>query len=127
MYDHTIDNRPEISDNKDFTFFKIGISGEDKENLLSLKTMIKNNNDLFSRKILKIDCEGPEWEAFDKMDLKTLRSFEQIIGEFHWYINLNSEDYILRIRVMKKLNEHFIIFHMHGNNNAQFEISEELK
>ena len=45
--------------------------------------MIKNNKE--KRKILKIKCNIPEWEAFDKMNISTLLEFEQIVGEFYWY------------------------------------------
>jgi len=94
MYDHTITPRLEFTNSSAFKFFGIGISGHNKpeKNLLSLKTMIKFNNDFKTRKILKIDVEGAEWETFDQMDLDTLLSFEQIVGEFHWYFLKLKED-----------------------------------
>ena len=63
--------------------------------------------------ILKIDCEGCEWDAFDELDEETLQRFKSIVGEFH-----GLEDtyrHAKYFRVMKKLLNHFRIVHTHGN------------
>merc|ERR1712034_89528 len=83
--------------------------------------MIDQNKDWGRRKILKIDCEGPEWDVFDAMDVKILLEFEQIVGEWHLLIKdylgvIDSEKIALQTRVMNKLNKIFYIFEVQPNN-----------
>ena len=65
MYDHTINKLP--YENPKFHFHKIGLSGISNKNNPSLKTLyqiLEENNHLQEKNmILKVDCEGCEWES----------------------------------------------------------------
>lgn len=64
--------------------------------------------------VLKIDCEGCEWDVFDIADHKTLERFKTILVEFHWLGR--KQEHEKYHRVMQKLLNHFYIVHTHGCN-----------
>jgi hypothetical protein len=64
--------------------------------------------------ILKIDCEGCEWEALAAVPESTLKQFRMIVGELHWLDNqANHSKYL---PVMQKLLTHHRLVHTHGCN-----------
>ncbi len=67
--------------------------------------------------MLKMDCQGCEWDFFETINQSTLLGFEQIIVEFH---DLFKDEAMMekQIRVLERLNEHFYLFHVHANNEA---------
>eukprot|EP00931_Biecheleriopsis_adriatica_P076086 TRINITY_DN49838_c0_g1_i1.p1 TRINITY_DN49838_c0_g1~~TRINITY_DN49838_c0_g1_i1.p1 ORF type:complete len:321 (+),score=45.69 TRINITY_DN49838_c0_g1_i1:64-1026(+) len=64
--------------------------------------------------VMKIDCEGCEWDALDSLDEATLKRFSLVIAEFHWLTR--SQDHEKFLRVIRKLRETFDIVHTHGSN-----------
>jgi len=64
--------------------------------------------------VLKIDCEGCEWDVFDVAEQNVLKRFKTILVEFHWL--QKTEEHEKYHRVMQKLLEHFYIVHTHGCN-----------
>jgi hypothetical protein len=86
-------------------------------NKLSVKDVREHYNrfgiqgDIF----LKIDTEGAEFDYFLNVDIDDLASFTcGLIVEVHW---LEQEaNQIKFIEMMEKINKHFILVHVHGNN-----------
>ena len=88
-----------------------------------------------------MDIEYDEWEVFEKISVKTLQKFNQIICEFHFFfLNEDNVDYenltpyftsfsknnykklniLLKSRYQKildKILKHFTIFHLSANNS----------
>ena len=68
-----------------------------------------NNTDV----TLKCDIEGSEFEIIDQIVNYSDR-IKMLIFEFHW-LNYNEEIFLDSV---KKLQKHFDIIHIHGNNHA---------
>ena len=64
---------------------------------------------------LKIDTEGAEFDYFLNVDIDDLASFTcGIIVEVHWLEQETNQ--IKFIEMMEKINKHFTLVHIHGNN-----------
>jgi uncharacterized protein YoxC len=71
--------------------------------------------------LLKMDIEGSEWEVFDATDGMMLSRFKQIVCEFHTLDRLGEEEFGNRAEaVFKKLAATHFVYHVHGNNCANF-------
>ncbi len=71
----------------DLKHFKEG----EKINIVTLSDIAKRFN-LNNKSILKIDCEGCEYDVLLKAKVSDLRKFEQIQLEYHYgYINLGNK------------------------------------
>ena len=119
MYDHTI-NRINSNDPK-LHWFKKGICSSDTRNynLMTLNEMLEQNGHLNDNNILlKIDVEGPEWEAFYELPEEFFKRFKYIIGEFHWFKNniMREGKSEIILSVLKKLNKNHQVFHKHCHN-----------
>lgn len=109
-----------------FYFYKEGLGAQNDEKLMlgTLEKHLTENKDLGKRMLLKVDIEGAEWESFAQIDKKHLLLFDQIVMELH---NLG-ENIKLQTEVMKKVNENFYLYHVHGNNWIPMEkLSEKFK
>jgi hypothetical protein len=116
MYDHTIAQLPEHHDS--FNWFKIGVSGsyDETDELLSISSHL-NRIDHSDRMILKIDVEGAEWDVFSTIDRDDLVRFEQIVGEFHWFMELDNPSFREKVyRSLRNITNEFTLFHVHANN-----------
>ena len=116
MYDHTIDDLPHRHDK--FVFFKKGICGDGHrtDDLLSLGECL-GSLPCSERLLLKMDVEGAEWDVFSTASDEVLSRFDQIVGEFHWLLELGNERFRTRFcEAMTRLNKHFTLFHVHANN-----------
>lgn len=85
--------------------------------ILSLKTVEQHckefniQGDIF----LKIDVEGAEYDYFLNADIKQLESFVAgMIIEVHWLEQPQNQEKFKKM--MEKINEHFVMVHIHGNN-----------
>jgi uncharacterized protein YoxC len=71
--------------------------------------------------LLKMDIEGSEWEVFEATDGLILSRFKQIVCEFHTLDRLGEEEFGNRAEaVFKKLAATHFVYHVHGNNCANF-------
>jgi FkbM family methyltransferase len=73
-------------------------SGSQKETVktISLDTIFTENN-ISKCSILKIDCEGGEWDCFKGASVETLDKIQYIVGELHFcgpYTNSNSTEFL---------------------------------
>ena len=123
LYDHTVDAPPL---NKEFfSFFKEGVGPRKTSNLNTIENHIIHNGDRGKKLVLKMDVEGDEWETLLHIPISTLNLFYQIIIEVHFVhsimpnsigINLSEARIGEKTNVIKKINEHFYLYHVHANN-----------
>lgn len=117
-FDHTIDSLPEMHSGLDW--HRIGISDKDDEanSLLSLKSITERwgndsgEDNCDRRRILKMDIEGCEWDAFYSAPSEVLKKFDQITLELHAL----SDPYRKNLRVLKKLKKTHNPVWIHANN-----------
>ena len=114
MYDHTINKL--AYENPKFHFHKIGLSGNsnNKDSTLnSLYQMLEKNNHLKEKNmILKVDCEGCEWNALLDFPEELLKNFKFMVFELHFH----SRDFVLFTKVLSKLSKYHQIFYVHCVN-----------
>jgi len=134
LFDHTVNQAAEI--NPRFTFDKEGLSYHTTNDCDTLENHLNKYGSPF-HKTLKMDIEWCEWDIFEKMSEYILTQFDQILCEFHIvpvkYLDKHSPyftqfhqhvydnvNYILfekYKKVLKKIQEHYYIFHLHANNS----------
>lgn len=124
QYDHTIDKLPE--ENPMFHWEKIGITGSlETDELKELSTLLKANGH-FSLKhmILKLDVEGAEWDVFANITEDVLKSFDEIVVEYHGIL-----DYKNCCNIQKALsNVHttHAPIHVHANNYGKLDFCGDI-
>jgi hypothetical protein len=70
-------------------------------------------------RILKLDIEGSEWGFFETVTAGEMKSFNQIMGEFHYFSFYYKQDWYLHaLRALQKINETHQLVHIHGNNGG---------
>lgn len=119
MYDHTIEDIP--FHREQFRF---------KKEEGNTENLIKHINETFPRSnklLLKMDIEGCEWDLLENLNEVILTRFEQMVIEFHNLAFLQNEyfgqfniTYNKMLNVFSKLNKHFYLGHIHGNNCGGF-------
>jgi hypothetical protein len=120
LYDHT--TAPNI--HKIFwpniTYSKIGVSSKiDTKNCLTLSEILDKSvsNKKFDQTILKMDCEGEEWDVFIKTPYSYLSKIDQIIVEFHNLDKISTRSLSNKyIEVFQKLKKHFVVTYIATNN-----------
>jgi len=132
MYDGSIDELPAAVDSA--LFFKEHLTPDNfKDHVADLlgdgyMSGISRPNVL----ILKMDIEGNEYNWFTDENLEILANkFDQFTLEVHGLIEETPDDWIIepaiqdaknnlqkKVDFFKKLNQHFYLFHIHGNNHA---------
>jgi hypothetical protein len=136
LFDHTVDGIN--TNNKDFHFVQEGLSYKKLSHFNTLENHIRQFGDEnVPHKNLKIDIEWNEWKVFEELSDKTLRSFDQIICEFHTipvqykdshspyftefhkqvYAQINNLMFARYTKVMDKILNWYCIFHAHINNS----------
>ncbi|CDK30808.1 FkbM family methyltransferase [Candidatus Babela massiliensis] len=75
---------------------------------------LNENKDNDKQLLLKIDIEGAEWDILDNLNEILLTNVAVLIVEFHGFEKIN--DILIFKRVLKKINNIFSVFHVHGNN-----------
>lgn len=120
LYDHTVN----VTIKKKFAsrmfFSQNGVRGKDLvPNCLTLDEIIEksNNGCHFDQTILKIDCEGSEWDAFLNVSNHYLSKIDQICGEFHNLERITESDLSAKyLKVLQKFQQDFVVTYIAVNN-----------
>lgn len=110
LFDHTINSNE--WENNGLKFFPQGLGYQDK-----CKEWFENYQELGIKGdiFLKVDIEGYEFEYFLQTDISKLE--DKVMGlslEIHWIDNLDNRQ--RAIQILEKLNNGFILCHIHGNS-----------
>ena len=127
-FDPTIDFLP-TGHSEFIVFQRIGLQGNLLEDssfykLLSLNDLIgiycMDSIQDKSYRILKLDCEGAEWQSIEKVTNNRISLFDQVIIEFHQIKNISEPNFKhLYLGVAEKLKEFFQIMNINPNNNSE--------
>lgn len=124
LFDHTVPGPPHPHANFHFRPEGLGPCGDPAAQLYSLQHQIhRNGHDDLRDMLLKIDIEGAEYEVVGSLDAESLTRFRQIALEIHWLSRLNEPAFRQAFYIaLSKINEYFVLFHVHGNNCAPLNI-----
>lgn len=123
-FDHTIDYLPQYK--KGLHFIKNGIAGKDMESekLLSIETILKNNNHLNSKDIiLKMDVEGAEYDFIQTISTEVINKFSQMTFEFHEILSLPKEKIL---STFEKINRTHQAIWCHANNCGDVGMAKDI-
>ncbi len=116
MYDHTINKLP--YDCAKFHWEKIGISGENKIDVMTMEEILaRNGHTKENGMVLKMDVEGAEWDFLRTVSGTVLEQFDQIVLELHDLGNPQKRKDILE--GIEKLCASHNCIHIHGNNSGR--------
>ena len=119
-YDHTVAPKIKRKFKNKIHYYPYGIKGEKFiPNCKSLSEILNlsNNSDFFSKTILKMDCEGVEWDVFSHNSMKTLSKFDQIIVELHDLEKIRFDKFAdIYLNSLKKLESNFFVTYIAPNN-----------
>jgi hypothetical protein len=126
LYDHTVDSAP--LKKKFFYFKKEGVGAKKDEDRNTIENHLNENGDSEKRLLLQMDVDGAEWDTLIHMSNSVLNLFDQIVIEVHGLSTdfseaLNGgEVYSVsldkKIKVFRKINELFYLYHVHANTEG---------
>ena len=127
LYDHTVDS---AALKRDFLHFKKEGVGEKKtKDRNTIESHVSENADHKKQLILKMDIDGGEWDTLLHSPDSVLGLFNQIVIEVHGMgtdlsESLNGGEVYeasldKKIKVLKKINNLFYLFHVHANNYSR--------
>ena len=115
QFDNSVDAPPTASPRFHFTRATVGEGNGE----LGLAEIVAIAGVVPARTILKIDVEGAEWDLLAAAPDDLLGAFPQIVCEFH---GLGSSAFFLdvevRLATLARLNAHYRVIHIHGNNTS---------
>ena len=115
LYDHTVDSPP--LEKSFFYFKKEGVGQKKTKDLNTIESHLNENGDTGKRLLLKMDVEGGEWDALIHTPSSVIGLFDQIVIEVHGLGTDLSESWLdKKIKVIRKVNELFYLYHVHANN-----------
>jgi hypothetical protein len=117
MFDHTIEGIDATHAN--MMWHREGVAGvtDPASRLYTVEDHLARHGVEGDRLILKMDVEGAEFDSIGLMSDDTLGRFEQIVMEIHYLANLDNARFRAgAVRMLRKLNQHFTLFHVHANN-----------
>ncbi len=110
LFDHSIDDLP--IKHPLFTFHREGLGDRAFTDLDTLKSHMLKYGSGSKQFFLKIDIEGAEYESLLVVQDELWMSIGQIAIELHNVAPYNQHV----IPLLKKLERHFTVIHVHGNN-----------
>ncbi|MEE7459900.1 hypothetical protein MFUR16E_00340 [Methylobacterium fujisawaense] len=124
QYDHSINSLPEEHQNFKWSKIKIGSRSDAEQGITSLPDQFIINDHRPDRDyILKVDIEGAEWDVFSSIDVDFLKTFRQIVCEFHQISDMAKVDKFEKMfGAICNLTTHHSVVHVHGNNYARWAV-----
>jgi hypothetical protein len=120
LYDHTVNVTIKKKYASRMFFSQNGVRGKNiVPNCLTLDEIVEKskNGSYFDQTILKIDCEGSEWDAFLDISNKSLSKIDQICGEFHNLDRITESDLRTKyLKVFQKFQQNFVVTYIAVNN-----------
>lgn len=121
MFDHTVDPPAKRLLNKNnFIFHSFGLGPESQNCLLSLTdivSLVKKKSALNRMAVLKMDCEGCEWQSLYSSSGSIISLFDQFIVEFHHLNSFTNPEFAARaIDVLQKITKTFDVAYISANN-----------
>ena len=110
LFDHTTGATAWEKPNMKFIAEGLGL-GENCKEWYTHKEELNISKDI----LLKIDIEGEEFAYFNTTDHSKLK--DNVVGlflEIHWLDNISNQE--KAIQLIEKLNENFLLCHIHGNS-----------
>jgi len=115
QYDYSIESAP--TQDPLLHFRKLKIVAEPTEGAVTIPEILSQLDLPQSTALLKIDIEGDEWDVFDKIDLRSMQTFDQIVCEFHSLSRLREREFYDKVcRVAASIAKTHTSVHIHGNN-----------
>jgi hypothetical protein len=118
-FDNSIDRLPK--EHSKIRFHKKSITGEERDGCTNLKSLIWPKKDIY----VKMDIEGWEWEWLNALDEDDFKNIKQMSIELHFFMNIdnleiaNLDIFKERLAILDRLNQHFYLIHLHGNNYSK--------
>ena len=121
MIDHSVDIYPK---RPNITFIKKKLVPNVTDSSLEISlSELCDELDNSNPTILKMDIEGSEWAILESTDQALLQKFDQIIIEFHGFLDKAKQGQLHIIRtVLAKLLQDFEVVNTHANNYSQHQI-----
>jgi hypothetical protein len=127
LYDHTVDS---AALQKMFLYFKKeGVGPSKTEDRNTIENHLNENVDSDKNLLLKMDIDGGEWDTLLHTPDSVLDLFSQIVIEVHgigtdFSESLNGGEVYSatvdkKIKVLKKMNKLFYLYHAHANNYSR--------
>jgi len=113
LYDHTVDYSPRMPK---AAFHKEGLAGSKIKDCNSFWSHLDDNGDTSREILLKLDCEGAEYDFFLSSNFERFASLHSMIIEFH-DIGKRTNDFKY---IIDSLNKYFHIIHLHQNGYGGF-------
>jgi hypothetical protein len=128
QYDPTVSGSPVSHPLFTFQPWRIGAQDDPDTQTVSLASLIELNRHEGTDLILKMDIEGAEWDVLAGIDPERLKSFRQIIIEFHSLHRVAELDWGDRAATaLARLTRYHQAVHVHGNNLSRIIIAGDLR
>jgi hypothetical protein len=106
------------------TFYPVGLSGESLGFMRTLPDFLKEYSIPKDHLFLKIDIEKGEYPSFDTLTKYDFDGVDCLVIEIHSL--LEKKYHTSAGKLLDLLNESFVLYHIHANNNAMYDIKNEM-
>ncbi len=103
--------------NSPLTFYPIGLSDKSQGNMRTLPDFLNQYSILKDHLFLKIDIEKGEYPAFRAVTKEDLEGVDCLVLEIHSLLEKKYHSQV--IQLLNLLNEVFVLYHLHANNNGR--------
>jgi hypothetical protein len=106
------------------TFYPVGLSGESLGFMRTLPDFLKEYSISKDHLFLKIDIEKGEYPSFQDLTNHDLNGVDCLVIEIHGL--LEKMYHTPAGKLLDLLNESFVLYHIHANNNGMYDIKENI-
>jgi hypothetical protein len=128
QFDHTVFGPPMKHALFRFQPIRLGVEPGRQPLTDTLAHLVETNSTPGQDLILKVDIEEDEWEVFAVVAPEILKSFRQIVCEFHAFHKVADPVWRQRaIRTFACLTQYHQVVHLHRNSIMPFVITDEVQ